>query len=618
MCGIAGFAGRGDAMDLHRMSAALAHRGPEADATWSESGDGLQLANRRLAVVDPATGAQPMWTPGRELGVVFNGEIYNHRELRRELEQAGHHFASDHSDTEVLLHGWRAWGEALVPRLNGMWAFALLDRARRRLFLSRDRFGQKPLYWTRRPGLFAFASEARALVAHAGVPSDLSPAAVRKYFAHGYVPAPHAIYEGVWKLPAGCNLTVSLPDGEPKVAPWWEFRLEPEDAPAGGPDAWAQEVREKLERAVARRVVADVPVGVFLSGGIDSSAVAAAAARHTKPGELRTFSIGFEEASFDESRAAAQVARLLGSEHTLTYFSAERARAAWPGIAARLDEPLADASLLPTYVLCGAAREQVTVALGGDGADELFAGYDPFRALRAASAYARAVPRPVHAAVRLLASQLPVSHRNLSFDFKVKRALGGLCHEPRLWNAVWLAPLEPREIAELLGEPIAVEELYAEAIAAWDAADGLGLVDRTLQFFTRVYLQNDILTKVDRASMMHGLEVRAPFLDIELVDLVRRLPADCKLRGGETKWLLKRALEPWLPDAVRRRPKKGFGVPVGAWLAAARPPFDGDLEGEFARQRLAEHRAGGADHRLYLYAQWVLDHFGGLRNGAPA
>jgi asparagine synthase (glutamine-hydrolysing) len=609
MCGIAGFVGRGDAGDLRRMAGALAHRGPDAGTTWSDPEHAIHLAHQRLAVVDLASGDQPMWTADGSLGVIFNGEIYNHRELRGELEAAGHRFASDHSDTEVLLHGWRAWGEALCDRLNGMWAFALLDRARGRLLLSRDRFGQKPLYWTRRSGLFAFASEARALVAHSSVPADLSTLALQKYFAHGYVPAPHAIHQGMQKLPAGTNLVLELPDGEPQLRRWWEFRLEPEAAPPGGPEAWAEAVREKLEEAVARRIVADVPVGIFLSGGIDSSSVAAAAARHTKPGELRTFAIGFEDASFDESGPAARVARLLGSEHRCTLFSAARARSAWPGIADRLDEPLADVSLLPTFVLCGAARREVTVALGGDGADELFAGYDPFRALRAAGLYGRLVPGPVHAAVRLLISRLPVSHRNLSLDFKLKSTLTGLSYPRRFWNAVWMAPLEPHEIAELLAEPVDPEELYAEAIAAWDAADGLGLVDRTLQFFTRVYLQDDILTKVDRASMLHGLEVRSPFLDIELVDLVRKLPARCKLRGGETKWLLKRAVGPWLPDTVRRRPKKGFGVPVGAWLAEGRAPFDEDFATPFARARQYEHRAGSADHRLYLYAQWVLDRF---------
>ena len=610
MCGIAGFAGHGDEADLRRMTLALAHRGPDAEGLWCDPERPVWLGHRRLCVVDLETGAQPMWTLDGALGVVFNGEIYNHRELRAELAACGHVFRSDHSDTEVLLHGYREWGEDLVARLNGMWAFALYDRPRRRLFLSRDRFGQKPLYWSRSAGSFAFASELSALRVHPCVPDELSETGLRKYFAYGYIPAPHSIYRGVHKLPAGCSLRVELPDGEPRVSRHWEFRLEPaEPASRDAEQAWAEELRERLERAVARRLMADVPLGVFLSGGIDSSSVAFVAARHLKPGELHTFSIGFEEASFDESRQAERVAALVGSQHHCTLFSAARAREAWPRIAARLDEPLADPSLLPTYVLCGGARRHVTVALGGDGADELFAGYDPFRALRLAQIYERLVPRPLHRAIRLLAARLPTSHRNLSLGFKIGRTLAGLEHPRCLWNPIWLAPLAPREIGELLGEPVDVEELYAEAIDAWERSGALSLVDRTLQFYTRLYLQDDILTKVDRASMMHGLEVRSPYLDVELVDLVRRIPARCKLRRGETKWLLKRALEPWLPADVLRRPKKGFGVPVGRWLQDGRPPFDAAGGSAFHRRRLAEHRSGRADHRLYLYSQWVLDRF---------
>jgi asparagine synthase (glutamine-hydrolysing) len=392
MCGIAGFAGRGDDAALRRMVAALAHRGPDAEGLWSDPEAPVHLGHRRLAVVDLETGSQPMWTADAALGVVFNGEIYNHRELRAALEARGHVFRSDHSDTEVLLHGYREWGEDLAPRLNGMWAFAVYDRRRRRLFLSRDRFGQKPLYWSHAGGTFAFASELSALVQHASPCPGISETGLRKYFAYGYIPAPHSIRRGVQKLPAGCNLSLDLPDAEPRVTRYWNFTLEPEaPANAEGEEAWAEQLRERLERAVARRLMADVPLGVFLSGGIDSSSVAVAAARHRKPGELRTLSIGFEEASFDESAAAERVARLVGSRHRRTLFSAERAQQAWSEIAMRLDEPLADPSLLPTFVLCGAARRDVTVALGGDGADELFAGYDPFRALRLADLYARVV-----------------------------------------------------------------------------------------------------------------------------------------------------------------------------------------------------------------------------------
>jgi len=610
VCGIAGFLGRGEALDLRRMTDALAHRGPDGEGSWRDPELALWLGHRRLAVLDPAGGRQPMQTPDGDLVVVFNGEIYNCAELRAELLARGHRFASDHSDTEVLLHGYRAWGEGLLPRLEGMWAFALYDRARRRLWLARDRFGKKPLFWTRRRDCFAFASELGALVRHRAVEARLSPRALRKYFAHGYVPAPGSLYEGIEKLEAGCELRLDAPDGPPRTQRWWAFSLEPADPPPGGPELWAEDLRERLERAVRRRLVADVPVGILLSGGLDSSGIAALAARSAKPGELRTFSVGFDAASFDESREARRVADALGTRHRAIGFGADAARAALADVLARLDEPLADASLLPATLLCRSARREVTVALGGDGADELFAGYAPFRALRLAELYARLVPRPLHAAVRLLAAHLPTSHAYLSPAFRMQRALVGLSHPPRLWNPIWLAPLEPREIAELLGEPVATEEVYSEAIAAWEASAGGSLVERTLVFFTRLYLENDILVKMDRAGMLHSLEVRSPYLDREVVELARRLPTCWKLHRGESKRLLRRALAPLVPADVIRRPKQGFGVPVGEWLAAGWDPLAGRdprVGAAFWTRRLAEHRAGRADHRIYLYAHAVLD-----------
>jgi asparagine synthase (glutamine-hydrolysing) len=609
VCGIAGFVGRGDSEDLRRMSAALVHRGPDGEGSWRDPLDPVWLAHRRLAVVDPAGGGQPMSTPDGDLVVVFNGEIYNHAELRRELEARGHRFASDHSDTEVLLHGYRAWGASLLERLEGMWAFALYERRCRRLWLARDRFGKKPLFWTRQHGCFAFASELAALLCHRAVEARLSPLALRKYFAHGYVPSPGSLYAGIQKLAAGSELWLDAPDAPPRTRRWWEFSLAPEEPLAGGPDAWAEDLRERLGRAVRRRMIADVPVGILLSGGIDSSGIAALAASASKPGELRTFSVGFEEASFDESRHAEHVASALGARHRAIGFRADAARAAFDEILTRLDEPLADPSLLPATLLCRAARRDVTVALGGDGADELFAGYAPFRALRAAGLYARLVPKPLHAAIRLLAARLPTSHAYLSLDFRVKRALAGLSYPARLWNPLWLAPLAPDEIAELLGEPAPVEDVYSEAIEAWDAMPGGSLVDRTLVFFTRLYLENDVLVKMDRAGMLHGLEVRSPYLDREVVELARRLPTRWKLHRGETKRLLRRALAPLVPPEVLRRPKQGFGVPIGAWLAAGWDPLAGRgirLGADFYARRLAEHRAGRADHRLYLYAHAVL------------
>lgn len=611
MCGIAGFVGAGGEGDLRRMLGALAHRGPDGEGAWHDPELAVWLGHRRLAVVDLAGGAQPMWTAEGDLGVVMNGEIYDHAGLRKQLEARGHRFRTHHADTEVLLHGWREWGEGVLERLEGMWAFALFDRSRRRLWLARDRFGKKPLFWTRQGRTFAFASELAALIQHSNVSARISQAALRKYFAHGYVPAPASLYHGIEKVPAGALLCLEVPGGEPHTRRWWEFSLAPpERTPARALEVLGEELRECLERAVRRRLAADVPVGILLSGGLDSSGVAALAARHTKPGELRTFSIGFDEPSFDESAHAARVARALGSQHRSVVFRLEAARAALPELAARLDEPLADASLLPAALLCRLARSEVSVALGGDGADELFAGYAPFLALRRAALYAKLVPAPLHRAVRLLAARLPVSHAYLSGAFRLRRTLAGLSHPARLWNPVWLAPLVPGELAELLGEPVAAEEVYSEAIEAWERCEGASLVDRTLVFFTRLYLENDILVKMDRASMLHSLEVRSPYLDREVVALASRIPSHLKLHGGSGKRILRHALAPLLPPEVVRRRKQGFGVPVGRWLAEGWDPFPGLVPhrgAAFFARRLAEHRRGVADHRLYLFAHLMLE-----------
>jgi asparagine synthase (glutamine-hydrolysing) len=609
MCGIAGFLGRGDETVLRRMLDLVAHRGPDAEGIHVEARAGLGLGHRRLSVVDIETGQQPMWTADDRLGVVFNGEIYNHEELRKELESRGHAFRSDHSDTEVLLHGYREWGPALVPRLEGMWALALYDRRRRRLFLSRDRFGQKPLYYTQQNGCFVFASELDALAAHPAVTTGTSREALQKYFAYGFIPSPHSLLERVWKLPGGCNLEVDARDGVPREARYWAFRLAPDpDAHSPSLGEWAELLRERLTQAVHRRLVADVPVGVLLSGGIDSSAIAALAAR-SRP-DIATFSIGFDDPSFDESAHAAAVAERLGTRHRSTPFGVEAAREALQSLAARLDEPIADASLGPTWLLCREARRDVTVALGGDGADELFAGYDPFRALHFARVWSRCVPRPVHWAIRLLAGGLPTSHRNMSLDFKIKRTLRGLSYDRRVWNPVWLGPLEPPEIARLFGESVRIESVYREAIETWERCTSSDLVDRTLEFYTRLYLENDILAKVDRASMLHGLEVRSPFLDTGVVDVATRLPAVFKFHRGRGKRVLREALRDVLPAAVLDRPKKGFGIPIGRWLREGALPVDASpacgLSIDFHRRRTDAHRRGRADHRLYLFAQWLL------------
>jgi len=610
MCGIAGFVGAGDRETLARMTTRLAHRGPDDSGLWNEGA--VFLGHRRLSIVDLAGGHQPMATADGDLILIFNGEVYNHAELRAELKARGHIFQTDHSDSEVLLHGYREWGAKLPNRLNGMWAFALHDRKNAKLFCSRDRFGKKPFYYSAGPAHFVFGSELTALIQHPRVPPNVSRRALQKYFAYGYIPAPLSIYENVFKLPGGFSLELDTTTLACRIERYWDLVLEPfEKIPANPEEEWGEQIRELLDRAVQRRLISDVPLGVFLSGGVDSSAVTALAARHLPKGELKTFSIGFDEKSFDESEYARRVAEIFGTDHHMEKLSLDRAHSLLDECLERLDEPLGDSSLLPTYLLNRFTRQHVTVALGGDGGDELFAGYDPFRALHRARLYQSVFPRPIHQGIRALFERLPVSHANMSLDFKIKRTLRGLSYRPQLWLPVWMGSLDPVEIGELFDGPIDVEDLYSEAIERWEACPQTDLVDKTLQFYAKLYLQDDIMVKVDRASMMHGLEVRAPFLDIDFVDFARRIPSNYKLRGGVTKYILKKALAPLLPDDILHRSKKGFGSPIGPWfkngtLRIDQPahPF---LNASFVRRKVEAHLSGASDERAFLWNVHVLN-----------
>ena len=594
------------------MNDAITHRGPDAEGFWCDEAAGIYLGHRRLSILDIGGGLQPMWTSDGLLGVVFNGEIYNHLDLRVELVALGHVFQTDHSDTEVLLHAYRAWGEDFVSRLNGMWAFVMYDRAERRLFCSRDRFGKKPLYYTVQRGTFAFASELSALRKHPLAPSRVSNRSLKKYFAYGYIPSPSTILEGIFRLPGGHSLTFDLDTRAVRMQKYWDFVIEPFETVPANPEAeWGEQLVELISVAVKRRLMSDVPLGFFLSGGVDSSAVVALATRHIDRSRMNTFSIGFEEASFDESGYAEQMASRFGTNHHSEVLSLEKARSLLPEIAHRLDEPMGDSSLLPTYLLCRHTRAHVSVALGGDGADELFAGYDPFRAMRAAELYDRVMPQPVHKAIQLVVSHLPVSHANMSLDFRIKRTLRGLSYPARLWCPVWMGTLDPEEINALFREPVDIEDVYSEAIEQWDACKQPDLVDKVLQFYTKLYLQDDILTKVDRASMMHSLEVRAPYLDIDLVDFVRRIPHRYKFRNGVTKYILKKALEPVLPRDILYRTKKGFGVPIGPWFREGMLKEDAaadwdSLDKQFIERKFADHRAGRSDERAFLWNAWLL------------
>ena len=613
MCGIAGFTGGGDHQWLQTMTQTMVKRGPDAQGLWSDPEKGVFLGHRRLSILDHDGGSQPMWSADGRLGVVFNGEIYNHRELRLELESVGHQFQSQHSDTETLLCGYQQWGENLPLHLNGMWAFCLYDRVRGRLFLSRDRLGKKPLFYTHQGGVgpggfFAFASELNALIAHPKLSPQVSPLSVKKYFAYGYIPAPLSLYEGIFKLPGGFNLSVDFDGSNLVVKPYWQFELDPFETIPSDTRLWEEKLRFLLEQSVVRRLEADVPLGIFLSGGIDSSSIAYYAAKQ-KNQQVQTFSIGFSEKSFDESDFSTSAAKLLGVEHHLEQITHPQRLA--QDIVHLLDEPFGDSSIIPTFHLCQSARKKVTVALGGDGADELFAGYDPFRVLSIAQWYQRLMPKPVHIALRALVARLQVSQQNLSLGFLLNRTLTGLDYPKPLWNPIWMGPLSPKDLSDLFKEPMDCEEIYSEAIEVWDGCKQAHSVDQTMQFFTRLYMQNGILTKVDRASMMNSLEVRSPYLDRDLVDFVRRIPHTFKLRRGCTKYILKKALEPVLPKWLLYRKKKGFGAPVGRWFQDGTLSFpnssDAGLTSLPFQEYLDQHQSGKKDHRLFLWNYWVLN-----------
>ncbi|MBF0108228.1 MAG: asparagine synthase (glutamine-hydrolyzing) [Magnetococcales bacterium] len=614
MCGICGFQGQGERRHLLAMTRALSHRGPDGEGFFEYPEDRLFLGHRRLAILDVAAGVQPMANADGTVQVVFNGEIYNHGLLRRELESMGYRFRSHHSDTEVLVHGYQAWGENLPQRLNGMFAFAIHDRRGRKVFMARDRFGKKPLYYVHQPGFFAFASEIRSLLQHPGVPDDLDAEAIRGFFAYCFFPAPSTPFRAIRKLPGGQCLVYDMSRFTLEIRPYWGFHVtpDPELSHADG-DRLAEELLGLLENAVNRRLESDVPLGFLLSGGVDSSAILALAARTLPVDRLHTFSIGFAEASFDESAHARFMAQTAGSRHWERSCTLNDARIDLPALLERWDEPLGDGSILPTYMVCRFARERVTVALTGDGGDEMFAGYDPFQALHPSGYFNRWVPGWLRSALYVLSLKLPISERNMGLDFKIRSWLKGVRHAPAYWNPVWMGALSQEDLSLLFGRPAPLDEVYAQALTAWESCPSPNIVDRSLEYFTRFYLQDDILTKADRCSMMVGMELRSPFLDNDVAAFAARLPHDLKIRRGQQKWILKKALAGVVPQSILQRPKKGFGIPLARWLKELPMPEAG-REAEvmnigWLRQLWQEHREGQRDARHALWCWMTLNTF---------
>ena len=610
MCGIAGYTGEFIEGVLDNMSTSLSHRGPDATNTFNTQE--VHLAHTRLKVIDLESGAQPMTTQDKRLTVIFNGEIYNHKKLRKELENKGHKFQTNHSDTEVLLHGYREWREELPNKLNGMWAFCIYDKELKTIFISRDRFGQKPLYYTHiREGL-VFASELSAIEKHPFSQTNISTLSLQKFFAYGFIPHPHTIYERVHKLPGGHNLTYNINNSKLSIKKYWSYNIEPNYNLLDKNKAELyEELRTLLSQATKRRLESDVELGILLSGGIDSSAIAALAAKEVD--KLSTFSIGFDNKSYDESSYSTQIANLLNSDHHLSILTLEKTRDSLAEVLSRLDEPQGDDSLLPTYLVCKTAKEKVTVALGGDGGDELFSGYEPFKFWRWARRYNLYLPSLAHKGIEMLTNIIPASNQYMSLSLKLKRFFHASSLKMPVWIPALMAPLQLNDIAELFADEIEIDNIYSEAIECWDGCKSNWVGDKITQYYVDYYMQDEILAKTDRASMLNSLELRSPFLDIDLADFARKLPHQLKIKNGTTKHILKKALEPILPKEILYRSKQGFSPPTGDWFANGSLKLRGANElfhnDQTATRLLSDHQHKVNDNRLFLWNQLTIEYF---------
>lgn len=621
MCGIAGIVNadprtRVSEDAVFAMCGAIRHRGPDDEGFFVDGMVGLGM--RRLSIIDVAGGHQPIFNENRSCAIVYNGEIYNHRDVRRELERRGHRYAT-HSDTETILHAYEEYGVDCVKYLRGMFAIAIWDEPRRRLFLARDRFGKKPLYYMHDARRLAFGSELKAILALPDVAGRVNPQAIADYVAWGYVPDPLSIYHGIAKLPPAHWLVYE--NGGVRTERYWDVSYAPTGSPQ--PEAfYVDRTLEILDEAVRIRLVSEVPLGAFLSGGTDSSIVVALMAKHSRE-RVKTFSIGFEEAEYNELPYARRVAEHFGTEHYEEVVRPDAERDVM-ALVRQFDEPFADSSMIPTYYVSRAARKRVTVALSGDGGDELFAGYPRYLDGTATRAANRVPAFLRDALLGRIARAMPAGAKGIDRlrdllgtpdEQYVRQMTRGLSLAGRdVFAPDFLRRLDHRD-------PSYVAAPFLSAARGWD------VLSRRQYLDTHTYLPGDILTKVDRASMMVSLECRAPILDHELAEFAATIPAELRLQGMTSKYLLKKVAERLMPAEMVHRPKMGFSVPVAYWLKkewAARSEEillgktaleRGVFREAFLRRVVSEHRFGKRDNSSMIWSLMMLELWWGERGG---
>lgn len=628
MCGIAGYYGQGNLEILKKMTITLEHRGPDVEGFYVD--ENIGLGHKRLSIIDLSlAGHQPMLNEQKTVAVIFNGEIYNFQELKKNLK-AKYNFRGN-SDTEVILRLYEEKGARLFDDIQGMFALAIYDKVKKKIILARDRMGKKPLYYGIFNNILIFGSELKALMMHPEFKKELDLISLNKYLFYEYVPTPATIFKNVYKLEPGYYLEY---DGREIVkTKFWEIEFNRITHNAQRIThkknlTWAiEELDKRLDKAVKDRLVADVPLGIFLSGGIDSSTVAYYAQKNCGR-KIKTFSIGFKEASFDESSYARRAAQFIGTEHYEKIFSARDCLDLIPQIAGLLDEPMADPSILPTFLLSKFTREKVTVALGGDGGDELFCGYDTFPAHRLAEYYEKIPLFLRKNLIEKIIANLPTSFNNISPDFKAKSFIAGFYGDKRYRDARWMSSYSRDMRKQLFKDEI--WQILANS-------NGYDDIDRYLQYnngsnhtrekfyqdlvylYLRMYMMEEILVKVDRASMYNSLEVRAPFLDTAVVDFANSLAVNYKLRGMTTKYILKKLMADKLPKEIIYRKKKGFGMPVAHWISGEMKPFileilnkdkierEGLFNFGYINNLLNDHFSGKQDKRKPIWTLLVFE-----------
>lgn len=626
MCGIAAIIERDPTRvtpdgDIAGMVQALLHRGP--DETGRVCVAGAALGMRRLAIVDLATGQQPISNETGEVHIVANGEIYNFLELRHELEAKGHRFKTRSSDIESLLHAWEEWGEAFPSRVRGMFAVVIWDARTRTLFAARDRAGEKPLYWTSTDRGLLLGSEVKALLTRPEVSRALDLESLDQFLTFEYAIAPRTMFQGIHALPAGSWLRAR--DGTVTVQRYWDPAAVP--VRAWKDDEAADAVREALQRAVSSQLMSEVPLGAFLSGGIDSSTLVALMSQGASQ-PVRTFSMGFEDGSYNELPYAREVATLFGTAHTEQLVTADLLDL-FERLVPHFDEPFADVSLFPTYLVAQVARAHVTVALSGDGGDELFGGYDTYEA-QALAARFQSVGAPLVPLLAAVGAALPPSGQKKGLVNTFKRFIGGVATAPAdLEHYRWMVHLDARRKARLysatLQSALAASDVYQPVREVLAHAGGDDVLNRQLYADLMIYLASDILVKVDRMAMATSLETRAPFLDVDVMELAFSMPGHLKIRDGQRKWVLKRAMRGLLPDRILHRKKQGFSIPLKNWLRAELQPLMRELLApeRVARRGLFEpaevqrlvnaHVAGRENHAhtlfpLMVFERWATAH----------